>query len=47
MRPNSQFPANLVTFTENILNGKLHILRSDTTDKSKQKLQNGFSPMTL
>ena len=24
MRPNPQFPADLVTFTEEILNGKLH-----------------------
>ena len=24
MRPNSQFPADLVKFTEEILNGKLH-----------------------
>ena len=24
MWPNSQFPADLVTFTEEILNGKLH-----------------------
>ena len=28
MWPNSQFPADLVTFTEEILNGKLHFLRS-------------------
>ena len=28
MWPNPQFPANLVTFTEEILNGKLHFLRS-------------------
>ena len=28
MWPNSQFPADLVTFTEEILNGKLHILCS-------------------
>ena len=26
MRPNPQFPANLVAFTEEILNGNLHIL---------------------
>ena len=29
MWPNPQFPADLVTFTEEILNGKLHFLRSD------------------
>ena len=28
MLPNPQFPADLVTFTEEILNGKLHFLRS-------------------
>ena len=28
MRPNSQFRADLVTFTEEILNGKLHFLCS-------------------
>ena len=28
MRPNRQFSANLVTFTEEILNGKLHLLCS-------------------
>ena len=26
MRPNPQFPADLVTITEEILNGKLHFL---------------------
>ena len=28
MWPNRQFPADLVTFTEEIVNGKLHFLRS-------------------
>ena len=28
MQPNPQFPADLVTFTEEILNGKLHFLCS-------------------
>ena len=28
MRPNPEFPADLVTFTEEILNGKLHFLFS-------------------
>ena len=28
MRTNPQFPADLVTFTEEILNQKLHFLRS-------------------
>ena len=30
MRPNPQFPADLVTFTEEILDGKLHFLCSVT-----------------
>ena len=29
MRPNPWFPADLVTFTEEILNGKLHFLCSE------------------
>ena len=29
MWPNPQFPGDLATFTEDILNGKLHFLRSD------------------
>ena len=29
MRPNLQFPADLVTFTEEIFNGKLQLLCSD------------------
>ena len=29
MWPNPQFPADLVAFTEEILNGKLHFLCSD------------------
>ena len=29
MRPNPQFPVDLVTFTEEIFNGKLHFLCSD------------------
>ena len=28
MRPNSQFPVDLVTFTEENVNGKLHFLSS-------------------
>ena len=30
MWPNPQFPADLVTFTEEIFNGKLHFLYSDS-----------------
>ena len=32
MLPNAQFPADLVTFTEEILNGKLYFLCSDRTN---------------
>ena len=32
MRPNPQFPADLVTFTEEIPNGKLHFLCSGATE---------------
>ena len=31
MRPSPQFPADLVTFTEEILNGKFHFLCSETS----------------
>ena len=31
MWPNLQFPVDLVAFTEEILNGKLHFLHSDDT----------------
>ena len=34
MWPNPQFPADLVTFTEEILNGKIHFLCSALTKKS-------------
>ena len=33
MRPNSHFPADLVTFTEKILNGKLHFWCNETSVK--------------
>ena len=35
MWPNPQFPSDLVTFTEEILNGKLHFLRSDRPSSTK------------
>ena len=38
MWPNPQFPAGLVTFTEEILNGKLHFLRSDLNWKYVRRL---------
>ena len=34
MCPNPQFPPDLVTFTEEILNGKLHFLSSDDSEAS-------------
>ena len=37
MWPNPQFPVDLVTFTEEILNGKLHFLRSVTRENVGQK----------
>ena len=36
MRPNPQFSADLVIFTEEIINGKLHFLCSD---KPKDKIK--------
>ena len=35
MWPNPQFPTDLVTFTEGILNGKLHFLYSDNHEDTK------------
>ena len=37
---NVQFPANLVTFTEEILNGKLHVLCSDWSERCLRLLLN-------
>ena len=37
MWPNPQFPADLVTFTEEILNGKLHFLCNDFCLRKCQK----------
>ena len=45
MRPNSQFPADLVTFTEEILNGKLHFLGSETFESNVLKTLNLISKM--
>ena len=46
MWPNPEFPADLVTFTEEILNGKVHFLcnaerRIETQDCSKDKMHYG------
>ena len=35
MRPSSQFPADLVTFSEEILNGKLHFCAVDLSALGK------------
>ena len=40
MWPNSQFPADLVTFTEKILNGKLLFLFSDSYSHKLSKFHN-------
>ena len=37
MRPNPEYPADLLTFTEEILNGKLHFSCSDKMFCSTQK----------
>ena len=42
MRPNPQFPAALVTFTEEILNGKLRFLCSVIRNTMKHTKQ-GFN----
>ena len=36
MWPNAQLPADFVTFSEEILNGKLHFLCSEKKDPTKQ-----------
>ena len=36
MWPNPQFPTDLVTFTEEIFNGKLHFLYSDINEVIKK-----------
>ena len=38
MWPNPQFPADLVTITEEILNGKLHFLCSDISIASQSQI---------
>ena len=40
MGPNPQEPADLVTFTGEIFNGKLHFLCSVSTEKTKVILKN-------
>ena len=42
MCPNPQFSANLVKFTEEILNGKLYFLYSDTKDCSIMYISNHY-----
>ena len=36
MRPNPQFHVDLITFTEEILNGKLHFLRNGLSNRKFQ-----------
>ena len=40
MWPNPQFPADLITFTEEILNWKLHFLCSDTDESEHMDTKN-------
>ena len=40
MLANSQFPADLVTFTEEIFSGKFHFLCSDIDERPKMQLIN-------
>ena len=40
MWPNPQFPADFVTFTEEIVNGKLHFLRSATDELNVEPSDN-------
>ena len=42
MCPSPQFSANLVKFTEEILNGKLYFLYSDTKDCSIMYISNHY-----
>ena len=47
MWPDPQFPADLVTFTEETLNGKLHFLCSVTLEETLLKSNNRvFAPLT-
>ena len=41
MLPNPQFPADMVAFTEEILNGKLHYLCSVITNSFIKELSQG------
>ena len=43
MWPNPQFPANLVTFTEEIFNGKLHFLWAKQKEEKRRKKERTFS----
>ena len=42
MWPNPQFPSDLVTFTEEILNGKLHFLCSDPSRPDSGRREKSF-----
>ena len=43
MRPKSQKTENLVTFTEEILNSKLHFLRSETPIYTEEDYEHEFA----
>ena len=49
MRPNPEKTANIVTFTKQVLNGKLHFLRSIKITNSisplKHKMKNSTNPL--
>ena len=47
MLPNAQFPADLVTFTEEILNGKLNFLCSVAEININQKYQMRHNTNTI
>ena len=48
MPPNPQFPADLVTFTEEVLNGILHFLCSDNKTSTKTiKMSDGWTRQLL
>ena len=47
MWPNTQFPVDLVTFTEEILNGKLHFLCSARHVKSQISVKNSVTMHNL
>ena len=47
MWPNSQFPADLVTLTEEIVNGKLHFLCSEKPTMNPKSFTNWRNNMLI